>query len=708
MASLPELEDALKNADAAGDAASARILADEIVKMRSAPQDPAFSSTIPGKKGLSTDGEMWAANHPYAAGAATFLQGVPFIGEYFDEVAGAAAPYMGPNSEETATSAIRGGQEAFAQQNPKTALGLKIGGGITGSAVGLAAAPAALTSYAPASMAGRVGYGAGVGGLLGGAEGTVSGYGSGVDPETRAENAKSRGLLGAGLGSTIGGLMPFAQEGIKRGANWILDQANIAKQAKQAGLSKPSYEILTRAMDADQSLSGVGSQRIAAAGPDAMLADAGPSARGLLDTTIQKSGAAGATATRAVEQRAGRAKQVVDYAMDTTLGMPRGITSTETAIRKGTAAARSSAYDAAYKENIDYLAPEGKKIIDLMKRVPQSAIAKANELMKLGGHEARNFKTTVTQTGVIHTGHPDVMQLDYLTRALNDLAEVGEGAGKLGGQTAVGRSYQSLSHDLRSAAKTAVPAYKTALDTAAEPIAARNALQFGSKMLSPSVTRDDVQIGLRGMSQAEMQNAAAGVRSSIDEKLAQVSRAVSDGNMDAREAIAAVKTLSSRANHEKITALIGNQAADRLFKAIDRAATALDLRAGVAQNSKTFARLEMDKTVREMTDSGVWNAVKSGQPVNAGRRVIQNLLGGTPQAKQAAEDKIYQELTGALTGPRGAQARGLLGTLQNIGQKSPQNAARAKELSGLLGSPVVPYQIGTQSLRERATNRGQR
>ena len=36
MASLPELEAALKNADAAGDAASARVLADEIVKMRSA------------------------------------------------------------------------------------------------------------------------------------------------------------------------------------------------------------------------------------------------------------------------------------------------------------------------------------------------------------------------------------------------------------------------------------------------------------------------------------------------------------------------------------------------------------------------------------------------------------------------------------------------------------------------------------------------
>jgi hypothetical protein len=707
VASLKDLEDALKNADAAGDTASARILADEIVKM-SGSKDAAFSSTIPGKKGLSTTGELWAANHPYAAAASTFLQGVPFLGEYFDEAAGAAAPYISDNSAETATGAIRGGQEAFAQQNPKTALGLKIGGGITGSAVGLAAAPAAITSYAPATMGARVGYGAGVGGLLGGAEGAVSGYGAGTDPEGRMANAKSRGQLGAGLGATVGGLMPFAQEGIRRGSNWVLDQYNIAKQAKQAGLSKPSYEILTRAMDADQSLSGAGAQRLRAAGPDAMLADAGPSARGLLDTTIQKSGPAGRAASEAVERRAGRANDVVGSALNRTLGRPQGLKTVEKGIRDSTAAARNSAYKAAYDEPIDYLAPEGKKIIDLMKRVPQSAIDKANQLMKLEGFDARNFKTTITQNGITHTGHPDVMQLDYLTRALNDLAEVGDGAGALGGQTAVGRSYQNLSRELRGAAKSAVPAYKVALDTAAEPIAARNALQFGTKLLSAGTTRDEVQMGLQGMSQAERQSAMQGARSFIDEKLAQVSRAVTDGNMDAREAIAAVKTLSSRANHEKITALIGNQAADRLFKAIDRAATALDLRAGVAQNSKTFARLEMDRTVRELTDEGVWNAIKSGQPINAGKRVIQNLLGGTPAAKQAAEDKIYQELTGALTGPRGANARGLLGTLQTIGRQSPQNAAKAKAISGLLGSPVLPYQIGTQYLKERATNRGQR
>ncbi len=671
-------------------------------------KDPAFSSTIPGKKGLSTQGEMWAANHPIAAGAMNFLQGVPFLGEYMDEGLGAAAPYVGPNSPEVATDALRGGTEAFAQQNPKTALGLKIGGGITGSAVALASAPAAATAYAPATMGGRVIYGTGVGSILGGAEGTISGYGSGTNSESRMANAKSRGLLGAGLGGALGAAMPFAQEGIKKGANYLLDQWNIAKQAQQAGLSKPSYDILIRAMDADQSLSGAGAQRLQAAGPDAMLADAGPSARGLLDTTIQKSGPAGRAASEAVERRAGRANDVVNSALNRTLGSPQGVTSTKTATRQGTAAARDTAYKAAYSEQIDYLSPAGKKIIELMSRVPQSAISYANGLMRLEGHTPRQFRTTVTNSGVTHTGHPDVMQLDYMKRALDAMARSGDGQGALGGQTAMGRAYEQLAKALRDATGDAAPSYRNALNTAAEPIAANKALDLGTEMFKPSMTRDNWRVALQGMTIPERANVAAGIRSTIDERLAQVTRAVSDGNMDAREASAALRLLSSRANREKLTELITDPAADRLFKALDRAATALDLRAGVAQNSKTFARTTLEKTIKDISEDGAWNAFKEGRPIEWTKRVTRMLTGATPQAKQAAEDKVYQEITTALTGPRGPRARQLLGTLQSIGQKSPANAAKAKAISGLLGSPVVPYQIGTQLLRGQETNRGQR
>ncbi|MCZ4093046.1 hypothetical protein [Sinorhizobium psoraleae] len=49
------------------------------------------------------------------------------------------------------------------------------------------------------------------------------------------------------------------------------------------------------------------------------------------------------------------------------------------------------------------------------------------------------------------------------------------------------------------------------------------------------------------MSAAERRGVAQGIRSQIDEKIANVTRAVQDGNMDAREAIKGLKDLSSRA-----------------------------------------------------------------------------------------------------------------------------------------------------------------
>ena len=273
MASIKELEDALKNADKAGDAPAARILADEIVKLRS-NASPAFSSTIPGKNRLSTDAELWAANHPVAAGAATFLRGVPFIGEYMDEGIGKLAPAMGPNSAEKATEVIRGGADAFTAENPKTAFGLGMGGAVTGAGMGMAALPAAIPAAMPISMGGRVLAGAGIGAGLGGTEGAISGYGSGTDDATRGQNAQTRGLIGAGLGTVLGTAAPIIGKGVEKAGRKLLDAWTISKKATAAGLSKPSYEILTRAMEADQSFGGPGWRRLYAGGNDAMLADA--------------------------------------------------------------------------------------------------------------------------------------------------------------------------------------------------------------------------------------------------------------------------------------------------------------------------------------------------------------------------------------------------------------------------------------------------
>jgi len=51
--------------------------------------------------------------------ASTFLQGVPFVGEYADEGLGWVAGKLGLQSQEDATNAIRAGQADMDQQYPR-------------------------------------------------------------------------------------------------------------------------------------------------------------------------------------------------------------------------------------------------------------------------------------------------------------------------------------------------------------------------------------------------------------------------------------------------------------------------------------------------------------------------------------------------------------------------------------------------------------
>lgn len=632
---------------------------------------------------------------PTGKAAATFLQGVPFAGEYMDEGLGWLAGKMGLQNQQDATNAIRAGQADMDQNNPKTATALRIGGGLTGSAVGAGVMP----WYAPSTLGGQAAYGAGMGGLLGTTEGAVSGYGSGTDDASRAQNAKTRALIGGFLGTAVGGAAPVLAEGVSRGGRWLLDQFNVAREARQAGLSRPSYEILTRAMDADGSLNGAGAARIAQAGPEGMLADAGPNAQQLLDVTVQRGGPATNAARDAIEGRATRAGAQVNDALDNALGVPRGMDTMETGIRQGSAAARGNAYDAAYNAAINYADPAGQHLEGLLGRVPGDVIGRANRLMQLNGEQSQQIMARIAPDGsVTYERMPDVRQLDYITRALNLSAESGEGAGALGGQTSLGRAYQNLSREIRGTVRGLVPEYGQALDTAAEPIAARQALRFGETLLGPGTTRDEVATTIQGMSQAERQQAAAGVRSYIDEKLANVTRALTDNNMDAREAVKAVKDLSSRANREKLTALLGQNEANTLFQEIDRAAQSLDLRASVATNSRTFVRQETDRTIKDATQGGILGAARAGEPINAGKRIIQSLLGGTEADNLARTDRVYSEIAAALTG-RNPQA--ILGNLQNIARANPRNAAIARAAGNLLGYPIfgpLAYQSGTQAL----------
>jgi hypothetical protein len=376
-------------------------------------------------------------------------------------------------------------------------------------------------------------------------------------------------------------------------------------------------------------------------------------------------------------------------------------------IASSSAGARRAAYDGpggAYDAAIDYASDKGRKLEELLKRVDQSDINAANALMRAEGHQSKQILARIADDGTVtYQRMPDVRQIDYITRALNDRAAANAGLGALGGQTNAGRVYGNLAGDLRGAAKDAVPEYRVALETAADPIGRSKAVEFGSTMFRREVTRDEVGNQVLRMTGPERKAAQQGLRGQIDELLANVARTVTDDDTAAREGIAALKQLSTRANREKVTILLGKQDADKLFARIDQAAKSFELRANVTTNSKTFQRQEMERRMQATTaPDGPLATMMRGEPLNAGKRTIQLMTGQTPEVALRQQDEIMTEVVRLLTA-RGLDADQALQVLQSLGGQlnSAQSVADVMRLLGERGA--LGAGVATEQTRQSMT-----
>lgn len=543
------------------------------------------------------------------AGAA--LKGFPFIGSWADELVGMGDPVR--------TELARQMQDTYERENPKTALAAQIGAGLTTLPVSVMGAakvgslmPKAVSDLG-ASMAGRIGLGLGAGAASGAAEGAVYGAGEGEEGN-RAEAAGDRAKVGALVGGALGATMPLVAKGVEKGANKLLDMASVDRNAAKLGISTPTAKAITDAMSADDALGVTGGQRMVAAGEDAMLADTGASAQALLDTAIQRSGKGGRQANDAVMARANRAGQRLKTTMDEVLGVPEGANKAARDISQRTASARQAAYDAAYSKPIDYAADTGRKIEDIVSRVPPSilkeALKEANEAMVESGRRNMQLMADIADDGsVTFRQPPNVEQLDKLKQALGTVAA--EKVDQFGRPTAAGARAGRLAKLLRDTLVDAVPEYGQAVKLGGDKLAEDRALTLGTKLLSPGVSREAVAEATKNLSDAERKQLMLGVRQQIDDTMANVNAALTDGNMDAREATKALKMMSTRAARWKVSRAIGQENAAKLFKELDRTQAALELKASVATNSKTFARTTINDAVKDMTGSGPVDALNA-------------------------------------------------------------------------------------------------
>lgn len=621
-----------------------------------ATTDPAQVARImegatPAEVSTSSFDQMTIADAPIASRFVKAAEGVPFLGSRIDEAAGAM---FGEN----AMQGVRAVSGAMDRERPNESTALNIGGAIAGSVpLALSAGPSVIAS-ASRSMGANALRLAGIGAAVGGVEGAVYGSGEGEGSQERLQNATQGATLGTIAGGVLGAAAPFASEGIAR-ALARLKGSDVKLISSTLGISASAARVVKNALDAGNMNEAAAT--LAKAGDNAMLADAGQPARQLLDAAAATGGAAGRIATDAVEQRVTGASKELTAAMDQTLGAPKGIKAIQKDIRQTTAEPRAAAYDAAYSKPINYAGTRGRMLETLLRRVPDSAIRDANELMKINGEESGQIMARIGDDGAVsYEVMPDVRQIDYITRALQGVADKADGQGKLGGQTPLGVGYSSLSRNIRSVLKGEVPEYAKALDVAADAISRRNASDLGYSLMRDGTRREDIASALNGASKAERAAMQEGVRSYIDDMTANVKRVLTDGNQDAREALKVLREMSSRANETKIRMLVGRKKSKKLFEEIEKATVAFELRAALAQNSKTAIRSSIQNSVDGQTAGGALEYLAEGKPLEAGKRFIQVFTGSSEDAKALRASGIYEEIATALTATRGGRAKSAL------------------------------------------------
>lgn len=634
--------------------------------------------------------------------AGSTMKGMPFVGEFADELAGYLTSSNdtknNPNqSQPIQTEVARQLQSSYEEQNPKTALASKIGLGLTAAPAALAALPAVPATW---GLLGRTAATSALGGVTGATEGFVSGYGEGKD-DTRLDTAKDRSLWSGATGAVIGAAQPIVTDAISAGTRKVMDHFTVDKAVKDLGMSRPSADAAKSVLEADDALGPTGLARLRAAGDDAMLADAGQSTSGMLDTVIQKSGKAGNLAQAAVEKRAADANIKLRGTMDMVLGKPVGVDEASRKIAQRTAAIRKAAYDAAYSKPIDYASDAGRTVEDVFNRTPpdilNAALKKANNKMVIDGMKNMQIMADIADDGTVSFRQmPNVMQVDYLKRALNQVAD--DSMSIRGAMSGEGADAAKLAKQLRDAAMEAVPDYKSAVKLGGDNIEEKKALELGYSLLNPSVTRENVSDAAKGMTDAERKQAALGLRQYVDDMTANVEQAMKDTNMDAREAAKELRKFSSRAAKEKVVEVLGEQKARPLFAQLEKAQAALSLKAEVVANSRTFARTEMQKSVEDRgKDSMLW-AIRKGEPVEASKRAWQMFTGATANDIQANNSKIYEDIATLLTGPRGQAAQLALQRLEQAYKTGNLNKETARQVGKILyGSAVLPtYQLSTQ------------
>jgi hypothetical protein len=614
---------------------------------------------------------------PIASRGAAAIQGLPFVGEYVDELIGLASPRVQQN--------VRAAQSAMSEEYPITTGALQ-----TGTAI------AATAPFLPARVAGTTLEKAlktsGLGTVFGGAEGGVSGYGRGETPEQRMESAKSGAMFGAGGGAAGGFAAPYLERGISRlfdkPARTLADQLGISVEAAQ--VIRSTFSQGGNMQDAVTA--------VQQAGRTGMIADANAATKALTDAVAATGGEASEIVSSSVRQRAETAGRDLSSQLDETLGdVPAGTRSVLEEVAGRSASARGRLYDAALGSPIDYTSTAGAAIESLFERIPDrvkvEAIRRANEAMQMEGTRGQTMqiRAIIGDDGSVSFSEmPNMTQLNELKIALQEMAQdmVNPRTGQM---TAEGIRYQKIAGELRGALTEANPIYGRAVDLGGEKIQEENAFMLGLDMLKDKTTREQVQQGLSGITQAQRDLVRRGVRSNIDETLANVKSSIdAGGETEIAEARRLLRNLSSRANRDKLQMLLSPEEYAEFERTLMQSYMAMDLRASTARGSQTAIRQQVQGDIEQATSGGMLRNIQQGKPAMATQDIIKALTGATDEFTVQQRQAVYADLARVLVGRQGKDAQAALNYIQQAVENGKIDQKRAAFVANVISRASIP------------------
>ena len=615
------------------------------------------------------------STQPFSAAAAKISQGIPYVGEFLPEAIGTVSP-MGRERVERL-------QRATEEEYPILSAAGRMG---SAAMTGLLA-----PGTVPATVTGALGRGA----LFGGSEAAVSGFGAAEgDVFERGREAIPTGITGAVLGGGMAGLISLFAKGATGTAG--LDAA-ARRVASELGISKEAAMVIGQTLSREGSSLEDALQNIRRAGDQGMIADADIATAKLLDAVIASGGEAATVGRGAVTERAAEQSEQLSGAMTRALGAePVGArTAAEQAAARYAPMTRLS-YAEAYASPINYTSAAGLEIEELIKRVPadelRAAFKEANDVMQLQGIQNQQIRATINDDGSIdYEEMPNVIQLDYLKRAMQRIAYSDQYTDKFGRPTGKGADLNIVAGKLRDALGRAVPSYDRAVSMGGNAIRERQAGELGNVLLNDRVTRDELTEAVRGASKTEMDALRLGVRNQIDEIMANVKTSISAGDQGAiEEARKLLRQLSSGANRQKLQMILTPQRYGQLNTKLNEIRAALELQANVAPNSATAIRQQIMKDIEEISGLGMDGSALRGEPLQAWQKVIQALTGMTDEAMVARRNDILKEVAQALTTKRGREAEIALSYVSEAIQKGRITEAKANYVNQVLQRSLVP------------------